>query len=105
MPRRKKQVQDKFPYSATDIIRLEDIYTVIHFVQTSRKECTFLAHLEESVIMENLFRDSEIKFACTQQKNAVKYSLTPPPIRAIPDEAFMIDEEYPDEILEDGQCF
>ena len=105
MPRRKKQVHDKFPYSASDIIRIEDIYTIINFVQVSRQECVFLAQTNDSIIMENLLRDSEIRFVRTQCKQGVKYSLRPPPIKVIPDEAFIIDEEYPDEILEDGQCF
>lgn len=105
MPRKKKEVQEKFPYESTAIIGLEDIYVVINFVQVTRKSCSFFANPSDSPIMENLFEDCEIAFKRAQVSKKTKYQLTPPPIRKIPDEAFIIDEEFKDEILEDGQCF
>jgi hypothetical protein len=57
------------------------------------------------MIMEHLFSDCEITFNKKKSTKGVKYELTPPPVREIPEEAFIIDEEYPDEIVEDGQCF
>lgn len=105
MSRRKKAEPTNFPYSPTDVIGLEDIYTVINFVQVSRKDCSFLASSRDSVIMENLFLDCEIKFKKLPNGSSIKYSLTPPPVREIPEEAFIIGEEFEDEIIEDGQCF
>lgn len=105
MPRRKKQVQTEFPYAPTAIIGLEDIYSVINYVQVSRKDCSFVASPKDSSIMENLFADCEIRFQRLLNNRGVKYTLTPPPIREISEEAFVIDEEYIDEIIEDGQCF
>lgn len=105
MPRRKKQVQDHFPYEPTAVLSLEDVYAVINYVQVARKDCSFVASPQDAAIMENLFADCEIKFNRLPTNNGIKYALTPPPIREISEEAFVIDEEYHDEIIEDGQCF
>lgn len=105
MPRRKKQVQDDFPYAPTAILGLEDVYAVIHYVQVARKNCSFVASPQDAVIMENLFADCQINFKKLPNNDGIKYALTPPPIREISEEAFIVDEEYEDEIIEDGQCF
>jgi hypothetical protein len=105
MPRRKKQVQEHFPYAPTAILGLDDVYAVIHYVQIARKDCSFLACQEDAVIMENLFADCQINFKRLPSSNGIKYALTPPPIKRISEEAFLLDEEYEDEIVEDGQCF
>ena len=105
MPRKKKEVQEKFPYEASAIIGVEDIYAVINFVQVTRKSCSFFANPTDSTIMENLLKDCEISFKRAEVSKKTKYQLTPPPVREIPEEVFIIDEQFDDEIIEDGQCF
>lgn len=105
MARKKKKNQDDFPCKSASIVTLEDIYSVINYVQTSRMGCSFLASSTDAHIMENLFVDCEIKFQRSNCSAGIRYSLSPPPIREIPDEILVVNEEYQDEIVEDGQCF
>tara|TARA_B100000614_G_scaffold262909_1_gene300914 strand:+ start:418745 stop:419062 length:318 start_codon:yes stop_codon:yes gene_type:complete len=105
MPRRRKKIQEEFPYEATAVINMDDIYAVINYVQLSRKNCSFIADTDDSITMEHLFKDCEISFSKLPDPSGVKYSLEPPPVNAIPEEAFLIDEDYDDEITEEGQCF
>ncbi len=105
MSRRKNQIQDDFPYEPTTILGLEDIYVVIHYIQIARKDCSFVTNYKDTVIMENLFADCQIGFKKIPSSDGIKYVLTPPPIREISEEAFVVHEEYEDEIIEDGQCF
>jgi len=84
---------------------MEDVYAVINYVQVARRDCSFVANPLDAVIMENLFLDCEIRFEKLNFNNGIKYSLTPPPEKETSEEAFVVDEEYSDEIIEDGQCF
>lgn len=105
MPRRRKQVQDHFPYTETDILSFDDIYIAINYVQLTEKECSFLVAVNDSTTMEHIFNDCNMSYIKSDNGGTIKYLLSPPPIKKVSEEAFTIRDDYDDEILEDGQCF
>jgi len=105
MPRRKNKVQEDFPCKDKDIITFEDIHIIINYVQMSRKKCSFLADPDDSVTMEHLFKDCQIEYESKYSKKGIKYHLVPPPEEEISEDIFHIDDDYDDEIIEEGQCF
>lgn len=106
MPRRRRDEPVTLPSSVANVVDSEDIYPIINYVQIAREQVSFIASNEDSIIMENILKDSEIPFTRKELVNGVKYNLEVPPQREIPDERFIFDEEeYPDELIEEGQCF
>jgi len=105
MPRRKRQLQEEFPFEATTIISIEDIYCIINYIQVAKKECSFIAATQDSIVMEHLFEDCGILFDKEFMKKGVKYRLKPPLVTDLPEDSFIFDDDYQDEILEDGQLF
>ena len=87
MPRKRKQIQEKFPYKATAIISQEDIYTIMNYVQLARKECSFIAVEQDSQIIEHLLEDCGIKFNREKVKKGVRYTLEVPPVVEMSEEA------------------
>lgn len=106
MPRRRRDEPAKLPDNISSVIEMEDIYPIINYVQITREEVSFVASHQDYATIETLLRDSEITFDTRELKKGMKYRLSPPPQRAVSEEIFIIDEdEYSDEIIEDGQCF
>ena len=105
MPRRRTKIQENFPHEATDIVKFEDIHAVINYVQMSRKECSFIVDANDSITMEHLFNDCQILYDSKKKPKGIQYHLMPSPVAQVPEEVFSIDEDYDDEILEEGQCF
>lgn len=105
MPRKRKQVQEKFPFRKSDLIHQEDIYSIINYVQTTKSECSFTANKNDSAVIENILSDCGISYENKNMRKGVKYSLYPPLTEESSEEVFSFEDEYEDEIIEDGQCF
>ncbi len=106
MPRRRRDEPARLPDSVTSIVDTEDIYPIINYVQVAREKVSFVAAHEDSITMETLLKDSEIPYSRKELRKGVRYHLGLPPQREIPDERIIFDEdEYPDELIEEGQCF
>lgn len=106
MPRRRRDEPSKLPSSIINIVDSEDIYPIIHHVQVAREQVSFVATIQDSITMENILKDSGIEFTRKELQKGVKYHLEVPPLREIPDERIIFNEdEYPDELIEEGQCF
>ena len=109
MPRRRRDEPAKLPENVKNIVNYEDIYAIINYVQVEREQVSFVSNHEDSIIIETLLKDSEIPFNRKDSQNGIKYHLRVPPKKEIPCERFVFDEngfdEYPDEIIEKGQCF
>lgn len=106
MPRRRRDEPAKLPKSISNIVDIEDIYPIINYVQVTREPVSFVARHEDSITMETLIRDSEIRFDRRELRKGIRYNLQAPPVKVVPDERVIFDEdEYPDELIEEGQCF
>ncbi len=106
MPRRRQQIPTVFPYEVTDIIKMDDIYTVINYVQLSRETCKFVADKTDALTMQTLLKDVEMSFDTKSHENGVQFTVFPPPEREVPEEQIIFaDEDFPDEKIEPGQCF
>lgn len=106
MPRRRRDEPAKLPENIASIVQHEDIYAIINYVQVTRDEVSFIACYDDSVTMEHLLRDSDIPFIRKEIQSGVRYNLGIPPEKEIPTEKIIFDDdEYPDELIEDGQCF
>lgn len=90
------------------VIEPDDIFKVINKVQTLREQCTFIVKDAEIPVTDNILRDAEIKFVkkpvIIDGAAGFKYILEPPPEQKI-EQDFEHVEEFPDEIIEDGQIF
>lgn len=104
MAKRRKS-NPNFAFSDNVPIEFENIYAIINYLQMERKECAFMAKPSDTIIIEHILKDSEIKFARMTLKKGIRYTLEPPPEMEISEDRFVFDEELPDEIIEDGQCF
>jgi len=98
MSRNKKSIHIDFPYGVNDIIKIGDIYNVINYIQMTR-------HRMDALTMENLFKDVYIKFEKESHELGVKYMLFPAPIVEPEEEMIIYDDDFPDELIEPGQCF
>lgn len=102
---KRKKANSEFPYSSNDPIQFENIYIIVNFIQSYRKECTFMSLVADSIIIEHILTDASIKFTKVIVKKGIRYSLEPPPEKEMIDDRFDFIDEFPDEIIEDGQCF
>jgi len=105
MSRNKKSIHIDFPYGVNDIIKIGDIYNVINYIQMTRQPCSFVADRMDALTMENLFKDVYIKFEKESHELGVKYMLFPAPIVEPEEEMIIYDDDFPDELIEPGQCF
>jgi len=108
MPRRRRDEPVTLPESVSKIVGIEDIYSILNYVQIAREKLSFVANHSESLTIETLIKDTNIPFTKKELRKGVRFYLGVPPERGIPDECFSFeddDDDYLDELLEEGQCF
>lgn len=102
----------KYPTSPIDpgvYLDIELVYKAINRVQTTRESVNFIITDTDTIIVENVLKDVELPFKRKKTKvegfkSCFKYTVNPgkeaPCIKRLED-----IEEFPDEIIEDGQVF
>jgi hypothetical protein len=95
--------------SDDDIIEIDSLLKIINRVQVSREPATFVVREIDVYVVENILKDAELHYKKQPIRVEGKgichqYELEPPPERDRADN-FDFDDEFPDEILEDGQIF
>lgn len=109
MPRRRRDEPVTLPESVSRIISTEDIYPIINYVQMAREKISFVANHSDSITIETLIKDTNIPFTKKELRKGVRFYLGVPPERGFPDERFSFDDDedddYLDELIEEGQCF
>ena len=105
MARKKKKNNLSTP-STSEVLEVTDVYTIINYVQTQKKECIFSTSEQESYVIENILNDTKIQYTKSQDKDKVTYCVKPCDDNFDDDYKILFDDSiYIDEIREDGQCF
>jgi hypothetical protein len=79
-------------------IFMQDIYAIINKVQFGKKRVVFATTLDEAPVMENNFKDVELKYDKVEMKTQVVFTLYPSDIQYEQDllELETLDDEIPD---------
>jgi len=105
MSKKNKSDSAIFPYEVSDIIKMSDIYTIINYIQTTRESCSFIVESLDSPTMEHVFTDVGIIVEKENHEFGVKYSCHPAKQVDHAEEQIIFDDDFPDEMMEQGQCF
>jgi hypothetical protein len=100
--RKRKTVHPVF--DTTKLLDIEQVYKAINKVQLTREAVMFAVAINDAAVVENILKDVTLKFTKTTTSEAVVYAIQAPPEQLYND-AFEDLDEYPDEIIEDGQVF
>ena len=100
---KKKKTKQKRKIKRKKKICMEDFYKILNKVQIKRKLVRFAATLLEADVIENIIKDSELKYDKVNMKTQTVFTIIPKE----EDDAFpQLDIEYmDDEIAEEGQIF
>lgn len=91
------------------VVEIDQVFKIINRVQLTREAAEFVVRELDSYVAENILRDAELKFKKASVRveslsNCFRYTIDPPKPREMP-ENFDEFDEFPDEIIEDGQIF
>jgi hypothetical protein len=103
--RRKRRIPP--PPAPSLAIDLEQLYKIINKVQIERETCEFIAKALDAPTFENILKNAELPYvssASKVEKGCIAYVVSPGKERLIEEDTEEI-EDFPDEILEDGQIF
>jgi hypothetical protein len=87
------------------IVAVDDVYKIINRIQITREAADFIVCIIDSFVVDNILKDADLQFTKTQSKDSFHYKITPPPEPTSVRKEFSDFEEFPDEIIEDGQIF
>jgi hypothetical protein len=98
--RRRKNVSAP---NINNIIDFDQFYKIVNKVQIDRESITFKVSIADDAIIEHHIKDLEMPFEKKNKEKYIEYILSPGEKKIMEDDEAM--EEFPDEILEDGQIF
>lgn len=89
------------------VIEIEQVYKVINRIQLTKEGTDFIIHEVDSCVVENILRDAGLAFTKTNSRGRAgcKHYRVQPPKKVIKEDRFDDFDEFPDEIIEDGQIF
>lgn len=106
MPRRRRDEPAHLPESINSTVSLDDIYSIINYVQIARESISFKALPDDAIVMQTILKDTNVGFDAKELKAVVKFTLTPPPEKDPTEDMIDFEEDdYEDELVEEGQCF
>jgi hypothetical protein len=119
---RRRRKMTAGPVDSSVICDLEQIYRAINRVQVTREETKFLVKTSESAVLDNILKDLTLPFdrrnlkiptvvtapngkTTKQIQEVTEYTVRPNPVVEKPEDDFKDMDEFPDELLEEGQIF
>lgn len=86
-------------------MEMDKIYAIISECQIDRTDQTIIVDPLDHPVIENILKDSEMKFQKSKKSDGIHYKIQPPPKIEIPEEDYVYDEELENELMDEGQCF
>lgn len=107
MPKRRRDEPACLPENINQVITIEQVYQVVNFALINSQTCSFIVNFEDSFIVNNILEDSNIKSVIEVENNQCKYIILPPVKTTLVEDQYinLDDDEFEDEIVEQGQCF
>ena len=101
---RRKRKTTHPTYDVSEILDFDQVYKVINKIQMMREVCVFSVSEKDAAVIKNIMKDLNLSFQETAKNNIHIFKVSPAPEQPI-SEMFDNLEEFPDEIVEDGQIF
>ncbi len=101
---RRKRKTSHPTFSKETVLDTDQVYRAINKVQLTREVVEFCVKESDSAVIQNIIKDLALPHERTDHGEVISFKISPAPETSF-EQAFEDLDEFPDEIVEDGQVF